>query len=313
MKRSSLPLVLGLCWMFGALHPAPAIVIEGAETGAQTKYDRFLQGSYPGTAAQPPRTNPEFIGKQFDLSGIGWDNGKPNEPRTIHSVALISPQYFLCAAHSPPGSTLHFLSKTGVLRTYQVDARNYHAISYTGSNGKQESDLYLGRLTKPISPADGVRFFPMLYLGATDIRSPRSFDPYTGVSLFNYSGSMDARMGTNTFERVAEAPPEQGVIKNLYLQYDQDASPGETKLEPGDSGGPTFGLVEGVLGLLGVHTEVVGLTSMDAFAAYTPFVQQINAVMAADKQQLTLVPEPSAAVLLMAGAMLLGMPRRRAR
>jgi len=277
---------------------AQAISIIGAESGVQTTYDRFVLGTYPVN----PVPNPDFIAAPFDLSGVGWDVGDP-----ARAIAMISEQYFLCSAHFTPGGTLMFLSQSGVLHSYEVETTAFHRLIYDGSAGPKESDLAIGRLKNPISPADEIGFVPILYLGETDIAQPESFEPYLGLSLLNlghsrYGGggaNITLRLGTNTLDTVSEFS-FGGAVTNIGIVFDQDPVTGETLLQSGDSGSPTFGLKDGQFGLLGTHAGVAGNKSVDAFAAYTPYVTQINDWLRPANQSVSLVPEPGSAILVLA-------------
>lgn len=278
-------LAVALCASMSA-PPARAINIIGEGPANVTGiYDRFNVDSYPGA----PVANPTFIGTSlgFDLSGVGWLAGNPNQ-----SITLVSSRYFVGAAHAFPasGTALQFFGTDHLLHSATVDS--YQTLIYTGSNGAQTSDLTVGRLTTAL-PAS-VTPMPIFYMGATDISNPSSFDAYGGVSLYNYGWT--ARMGTNGLDGFGEFGfVQNGPVTNIGLVYTQGATPGETLLESGDSGSPTLGYRDGVYGLIGSHSGVdtPRALSVDAFVSYTSYVDQMNAILANDGQSLILaVPEP---------------------
>jgi len=291
--------------VIGATPPARAIVIYGEEPADQTGiYDRFNVGSYP-TAPVP---NPTFIGAAFDLSAVGW-----SATNSSQSVTLISSQYFLGAAHFKPaiGSSVLFRGTDGIVYSATVDS--YHTLTYSGSGGAQVSDVAIGRLVSAVPVA--VNPMPIFYMGTTNVNSASSFDRYVGLSLYNYGWT--ARMGTNVLEDFTEYRlSPSGPNTNVGLYYDYDAVNGETLLEGGDSGSPTFAYRNGVFGLIGAHSGVDtphGI-SVDTFLGYTPYVNQINAIMASDGQALTfaVVPEPGTLLFgfLVVGACGLGRFRK---
>lgn len=287
-------LAVALCVrMAGATAWTAIINGEGpdSETGI---YDRFVVGTYPGA----PVANPSFIGAALDLSGIGWLDTNPTR-----SITLVSPQYFVAASHylTGIGSTFQFEGTDDLLHSATV--ASYHTLTYTGTAGAQSSDLTLGRFTTAL-PAS-VTPMPIFYQGATDISVPSSFDAYAGVSLFNYGRT--ARMGTNVLDDFSEFSFGSPVT-NIGLFYTQGAGAGETLLEGGDSGSPTLAYQDGVYGLIGTHSGVVPALSLsaDAFVAYTPYVNQINAVLALDNQSLTFVSTPEPGTMLV-GLALLGI------
>lgn len=277
-------------WLSLAVPHSRAIVIydEGPEnvTGI---YDRFNVGTYPSA----PVENLSFIAAALDLSGIGW-----LATNSSHSLTLISPQYVIAAAHNFPGngSTLQFLGTDGSLYSATIQSRQ--TLTYTGSDGPQFSDLTVGRLTN-VLPAE-VTPMPIFYLGADS-------NAYLGLPLLNYG--RNARMGTNILDEIAEFRlTANGPQTDIGLFYDYDAAAGETLLEGGDSGSPTLAFRDGAYGLIGTHSGVdtPNQFSADAFVPYTPYLEQINALLAADNQALTFaaVPEPDT---IMLGAIGLGM------
>jgi hypothetical protein len=262
--------------------PAWAIKINGEEPDTGI-YDRFAVGSYPGA----PVANPTFIGTAlgFDLSGIGWEAAVP-----ARSITLVSPQYFVGAWHNLPGvgATLQFVGNDHLLHLATV--ASYQRLTYTGTDGPQGSDLGVGRLT--LALPSSVTPMPIFYGGVTDILNPSSFDAYDGLSLYNYGWT--ARMGTNVLDSIEEFT-FGGPQTNIGLVYSQGAGAGETLLEAGDSGSPTLAYRDGVYGLIGTHSGIDGVLpiSYDAFVSYTSYVNQMNAILAADGQSLILVvPEP---------------------
>lgn len=271
---------------------ARAIIINGeGPDGVTGIYDRFNVGTYPGA----PVPNPAFIGAALDLSGIGWMAAD-----STRSITLVSSQYFVVASHYAPasGSVLQFLGTDHLLHSATVGS--YYTLTYMGTGGAQSSDLTVGRLTTALPSS--VNPLPIYYRGTTNVSTPSSFDQYIGLSLFNYGRT--ARMGTNILDDFSEFSFSTGPATNIGLVYDHDADAGETLLESGDSGSPTLAYMDGILGLIGTHSGVDGPYSVDAFVAYTPYVDQINAILANDFQMLAFVPEPGTTLL---GLLVLGM------
>ncbi len=193
---------------------------------------------------------------------------------------------------------------------YSATVASTYTLTYFGSDGAQSSDLTIGRLVAALPSA--VTPMPIFYMGATDISMPSSFDQYDGVSLFNYGHT--ARMGTNGLDGFSEFT-FGGPKTNIGLVYTQGAGAGETLLEGGDSGSPTLGYLDGLYGLIGTHSGVdSGLSlSVDAFVSYTSYVDQMNAIMAADGQSLTLVAVPEPGTVFVGFALLGLCAARRVR
>ncbi|MEI7821876.1 MAG: hypothetical protein WCK55_13240 [Verrucomicrobiota bacterium] len=292
LSRAATSVMAGLFACLAAL-PARAILINGEGPANVTGiYDRFIVGTYPGT----PVANPSFIGSAFDLSGVGWLSSDPT-----HCFTLVSSRYFVGATHHMPngGSTLLFAGTDHLLYSATVDA--VHALTYTGTDGAQVSDVSVGRLTLALPTA--VTPMPIFYAGNTSISSGASFDAYAGASLFNYGHT--ARMGTNAIDGFAQFSFAAGPQTNIGLVYSLGTGAGETLLEGGDSGSPTIASQNGVYGLIGTHSGVSGSFSLDGFVSYTEFVNQMNVILGTDGQSLTFatVPEPGA---MLFGVLLLG-------
>ena len=292
LSRAATSVMTALFACLAAL-PARAILINGEGPADVTGiYDRFIVGTYPGT----PVANPSFIGSAFDLSGVGWLSSDPG-----HCFTLVSSRFFVGATHHMPngGSTLLFLGTDHVLYSATVDA--VHALTYTGTDGAQVSDVSVGRLTLALPAA--VTPMPIFYAGNTSVFSASSFNAYSGVSLFNYGHT--ARMGTNGLDGFAQFSFAAGPRTNIGLVYSLGTGAGETLLEGGDSGSPTIASQNGVYGLIGTHSGVAGSFSLDGFVSYTEFVNQMNVILGTDGQSLTFatVPEPGTVLF---GVLLLG-------
>ena len=231
------PLLIGIC---AAVLPAT----RGRATLFVNEYDparhnRFYSGD-----------DRDFIAEGFDLSGVGHTSS----PRW---VTMISPTYFVTATHFKPGvgDTVTFyegnVKSEEFKHEYVVDDA-----FVTFEWGGLPSDLTLGRLVVPdgqteaISPEDNLAYYPIV--------SPDEFN-YTGADVFVY-GKSDV-VGMNN---VTNAYPWRdywtaSYTKYTYIaryNYDADASgqgPDEAYVVVGDSGAPTFAIVDGRLAVTGTH------------------------------------------------------------
>jgi hypothetical protein len=236
-----------------------------------------------------------FIGASLDFSGVS-----SNPPW----ATMISPQYFITAYHLPANSqsTLTFHEGNDAssgAHTYDVDT----GFGFVTTNNNQPSDVYLGRLTAPIPATDHIVFYPVLSL-------PNSSN-YVGMTIYNYGNPN--RLGRNVISRIE--PYAEGSENQVGMFFDYDA-PGlgedETYLISGDSGGPSFAVVNGTLALLGEHFSTYGTSGMIPFDGGPPqagdgswwsvdgfipaYVSQLNSGLPAD-QQITLVFGADAMVL----------------
>jgi hypothetical protein len=111
----------------------------------------------------------------------------------------------------------------------------------------------------------------------------------------------------------------------LWFDYDNNDFPSvggdEAYLWYGDSGAPTFGLVNDELVLLGIHWSITdggsgnyeGDSSIDSFVP--SYVSSIDAGMSAlgESILLTAIPEPGGYSICVAAALAVGLIRRRGR
>jgi hypothetical protein len=242
-----------------------------------------------------------FIGADFDWSGVGQtDSGR--------WVTMISDQYFVSATHYTPanGQTVRFYhSNDGAGGFEDLIVDDTFGMPLMTAQGV--SDIWIGRLTGPISNA--VTFYDIFDVGG----APESLE---GVSIWNVGASggttfASFRVGTNVYDLTPLVNPyDLGVDErsvsvvngwSATLTYNE-ASPNDTYYQGGDSGAPSFVVVDGVLQLVGVHSATadappVGLSDGDFSldSLLSPYREEITAL-------LTPVPEPgSLALILVAG------------
>jgi hypothetical protein len=298
-------------------------VIVGYDTStlaSHNTYDNYSSGFF---STSPVRnTNPAFVGAGLDLTGIGYmaDNG-------LQAVTLISPQYFIMAAHFPPTTNqVKFVSASNQVRTYTIQSTAVlNTTTFNGSTVNQPSDLLIGRLSSPIPAADGIGFLPVAIDPGVDlIGGP--IPPTTAFSSLPLMahGHNDAyinpfamngtspHLGLNVLDRGPMLSSDN--LGNVVIGYDfNPAMPGEFHAIEGDSGGPSLARIGGQAALAGLHYDLLaGNTSIDTLVAY--YINQMNAFMAPDSMHVTVapIPEPNTLTLLSVGAAI-GWMRRRAR
>lgn len=267
-------------------------------TGSVGRADLYVQAYHANTQDRfYVGGDKAFIGQAYDWSGVGHALNRWG--------IMISPTYFVSAAHFPPvaGSSLTFYEDN------TTDHPHSYAIDDTWS--RINSDLYLGRLTAPISALDHITYYPILDLG--------SDSAYVGREIF-VNGKPD-RVGRNIITDIITDN-----VAGRLMEYAYDTSSpatvgdDEAYLAGFDSGGPSFTVVDGALALLGTHygnqgapPPTAGWLSADSFVPDS--IAWLNSQMVAPNEHVTVVtPEPSTLVLLGVGAVgLLACARRRRR
>ena len=259
--------------------------------------DRFASG-YPTTPTANGSVN--FVGAGLDWSGVGWDSALPSR-----SVAMISDQYFVFANHYQPGSTIQFLSPIlGTVVSYTV-----HSVTRLNSpvNG-QPSDFSVGRLTTALNPAHGIATYPVLDLP--------SVNDYLGLQVMLYghggiAGTNSPRIGLNEIEDFFHYDQDGDPLDNtFFVGYDFDSgSPGQAQFEGGDSGSPTFAYLHGQLALVGTHSATGTVSGQPwSFDNFIPvYLDQMSTLGV----NFTTVPELSRAMLLLAGACVMMLRRKK--
>jgi fibronectin-binding autotransporter adhesin len=176
-----------------------------------------------------PNTDPSFIGAGYDWSGVGW-----NANNSSQSFALLGPRHYIYANHYPAGvgSQLDFTSGDGTVKQYTIQAQS----------GSLYGDLAVGSLTAPISAADNIQPYSILFLGyATGLNS----NPYEGLQMLQYGWT--AKIGWNQLQHVVKFADDPS---HYYFDYSVDTTtPDRTQLISGDSGSPSF-IVTGATGQL---------------------------------------------------------------
>lgn len=252
---------------------APAQMI--LQSYSPEKHDRFHDPTDPNKA---------FIGDPYDWSGVG---------RNWRWATMISPSYFVTAAHyhQGDGTSLCFYTTNDPGETPE---------QRTVESGQRiaGSDLWLGRLTAPVSA--NVEFYPILAL--PDHSDYDDLEIYTfGLSVHRFSATpTTVRLGRNNLDPGSIAPATEGEPPNeitgesFLFDFDDPGGVGddESYLQPGDSGGPSFTIYNGYPALVGVHwfiweeeddPEIYG--SGDTFVP--EYVADLNAAMVG--QQATLL------------------------
>ena len=173
--------------------------------------------------------------------------------------------------------------------------------------------MYLGRLTAPIPAADHIAYYPVLTLPNHERLRGQDHLQLRQPEL----------VGRNVISKIEPYAEGSENGPGMFFNYDvPGVGPDETYLIGGDSGRPSFAVVDGKLALLGEHFSTYGTSgllipvdggdpkasdgswwSVDGFVP--AYIDQLNSVLPADQQVTTVVPEPNAALLLAVAAAIL--------
>lgn len=268
---------------------ASALTIVGYDPATN---DRFSSG-YPGSPVA--NTSASFLGAGYDLSGVGWNPGNNTQ-----SFAMISDQYFVYSNHYAPGSTVDFFSPTlGTVVSYGVSS------TYNFTFNGQTSDFAVGKLSSAVNPAEGIASYPILDLS--------TIQNYLGLPVLMYGhGGSSPVLGANVVDAYGTYNLNGGsTVDNYGIGYSYNSSQsGSSILQSGDSSSPTFVPWNGSLALLGTHSGIatIGSTQYSIDTFIPVYLDQLNA----QGINVSVVPEPARALLLLFGACALLRRRHRA-
>ncbi|AOS84921.1 hypothetical protein BIU88_12750 [Chlorobaculum limnaeum] len=235
-----------------------------------------------------------FIGTLYDFSGVGYSSDG-------RWATLVSDNYFISAYHYHPE-----LAKTVTFNATNKSGEIPYTYTVAGGTRIGTTDLWIGWFSTAVDSS--IERYPVLTLSDNE--------DYNGLVLFNYGATN--RVGKNVVESICSSYCGGSTGFVAEYDYDNNDAPSvggdETYLITGDSGAPSFTVVNSSLSLLGIHwshthsTAVEGASSYDSFVP--EYVDEINTVLAEKTQSLQLsvpVPEPNVIwyLMIIAGALIL--------
>lgn len=288
MKRLMQVSVAVLLLVQGSVVSA-TMLVRGLDVGIDEKrYDRFYVGE-----------DKDFIGDAYDWSGVGRVDVTGSNSRW---ATMISPHYFLGSEHFAPSNSLTFFHSNdpdGTSETHSIESG-----TQIGS-----TDLWLGKLSTPVT--DDVAKYPILGLPAESDYDNRVIYTF-GLTVPDYNATATAvRLGRNNIDpgSYQDATDEHGSTGRVFL-FDYDHPTGgmgddETYLRRGDSGGPSFTIVNGEPALVGIHwTTWEDDTDPDVYGSVDTFVPEYIDDLQTQMQTIgesatSVVPEPATPLMLL--------------
>ena len=274
MPRSALHswLLAALLWIPMWDIASADLTVRGYDPLNPGVYDRFIN-------------SPSFIGAQYDWSGVGRTNGG-------QWATMVSANYFISATHFAPGvdQTLTLYGSNDLLGPKQE-------VKIVGGQQILGTDLWLGQIDQPTN------------FTTYSIASPGNL---TGTEVYMVGvGGGGMRLGRNTVEGYLPAfsHPNLGASVTDSVIYDYDTptggvGPDEAKVEGGDSGAPTFIIVNNKPVLLGIHWfqysggDFTNASSGSGDSLVPQYVSAINFSMGGQQVLIAAVPEPGSFALL---------------
>jgi len=262
---------------------------------APEKHERFYSSASPARA---------FIGDPYDWSGVAVnyipaDPTTPGSTEQYHWVTMISPSYFVTAVHTGISYT------TGEQITFHLDndpngptetrTVSSNPADYIQVNG---TDLLIGKLSTPVSSRVAKYPIANLPVGTASNKYELTYDnlPFHSFGLSNHytwpeglwnpdgqhPGPTCQRMGMNNIDPADVM--SRGYFKYSYVPNGTpNQGPNECIGNGGDSGAPSFLIINGKPAVLGTHY----MRETDTFLP--ALIPGIEAALAASAQANNLV------------------------
>ncbi|MCC6510427.1 MAG: hypothetical protein IT423_15095 [Pirellulaceae bacterium] len=270
-------------FVFGSLDRLALadLLVRGYDTNL---HDRFANSS-------------DFIGANYDWSGVARSSSG-------RWATMVSPNYFISATHFSPGvgDTLTIYGSNNVAGPSQV-------VNVVAGQQIAGSDVWLGRIDTPTNFGT---------FAVASAMSPTAFINQE-IYLFGVAGGFanpaQQRLGRNHIDAFLDdfSHPALGATVSDVIIYDYDTPTGgvgndEALVFGGDSGAPSFIIVNGQPVLVGVHWFKYSETDFDqpregtGDSLVSSYINNINLGMVGQQLTLVAVPEPSS-WLLVGGAL----------
>ncbi len=204
-----------------------------------------------------PHPDKDFLGEGYDWSGIAWTDGG-------YVLTMISPTYWVGAKHAQPPGTVTFYE------TNDFDGPN-HTYSVASQRWYFGDDLVLGKLTTPLRPEDNISYYAVPKFASTS-------DYYAREAFYWGRGH---KLGVTAVSSLSFTSSSR-----VYYSRSLTASSDRVYGTSGDSSHPSFLIgPDNRPAVLGTHYTQTSDNSV------VRFIDDINAILAADGEQLTLMTD----------------------
>jgi hypothetical protein len=269
---ASFPKLVTACWLAVVASSASGMEIRGYSAA---RHDRFID--FP----TDPELNPTAWIQGANYSGVGWSVTNPQR-----QFALVSPQHFVMATHwgISPGEEIRFRTPSGDLVTMTVDSTS------VVMDGLSSTDLTLGRFTEPVPELSGITPFPYLNL-------PAEID-YRKATLQIFGFTARAARGVMAGFSTQNVSGDTRMHHFYYFTEGDNLHPDDGYFVVGDSGSPSFAMVNGMPALVGTHSAVgmAGTARVNFDTTVRHYITELDSMMSADGYSM--VPATTGPVLL---------------
>ena len=242
------------------------------------RHDRFRNG------ADGLEFNPDAYYGAANYAAIAFATGVND----LRQFALVTPSHVLFARHFAFGGNIRFINAAGV----EIDRTLVENIEVPNDSGGI-SDLMIITLDRPVSEVDGIVPFPYpnLVNEAT----------LTGAVVTTFGQSVRAGRGliSNFSDFSQTGPPAIDSTRTFTFRHNVFAGNDDDAVAViGDSGSPTFAMVNGRPALIGVHLAASqGTFTNTTQDTYVPhYAETVNGLLAPSGYQL--IPSNPAEVSL---------------
>lgn len=232
-----------------------------------TRHDRFVDG------AGGRELNPDAYYDSERFTGVGYGTNT-NDNRQF---ALVTPRHVLFAKHFAFGGSVAFLNTEG-----DVISRNLGSTMQVPNDSGGTSDVLVFRLSAPLTEAD--RITPLPYLNLANETA------YLNTVLTTFG--KNTRAGRGRISAFADfSSPMENIERTRTFNFTYSNLTGnrdDAHFETGDSGSPSFAIVNNRPALVGIHlaisTTFASVTNIDSFVPH--YAERINALLAPEGYQL---------------------------